>query len=240
MLEVKNLSAGYDHLQVLWDVSLSVSDGEMVALLGPNGAGKTTLLRTIAGIIKPMSGEIRLNGKQIGGLPAYQIHRMGLSFISEDLNLFKDMTVQENLLLGAYGVPDKKKARDQLNYVLNLFPVLAERRNQLAGTLSGGERKMLALARGLMADPRILLVDEPSLGLAPKLVLSVLKALQELNRKGITILLVEQNVSMTLHITDRSYVLEHGRIVLKGASADLLENAHVREAYLGGVGRTSS
>jgi len=240
LLEVKNLSAGYDHLQVLWDVSLSVSDGEMVALLGPNGAGKTTLLRTIAGIIKPMSGEIRLNGKQIGGLPAYQIHRMGLSFISEDLNLFKDMTVQENLLLGAYGVPDKKKARDQLNYVLNLFPVLAERRNQLAGTLSGGERKMLALARGLMADPRILLVDEPSLGLAPKLVLSVLKALQELNRKGITILLVEQNVSMTLHITDRSYVLEHGRIVLKGASADLLENAHVREAYLGGVGRTSS
>jgi len=233
LLEVKNLDAGYGYLQVLWDVSLKVLEGEFVALLGPNGAGKTTLLRTIVGVIAPMAGEIKFMGEPIEGLPAHQIHRMGLSFIPEDLNLFEGMTVHENLLLGAYGIQDRKKIKDSLDYVLDLFPVLAERRSQLAGTLSGGERKMLALGRGLMSDPRLLLVDEPSLGLAPKLVLSVLEALQELNRKGVTILLVEQNVSTTLHITDRSYVLEQGRIILKGVSADLLENGHVKETYLG-------
>lgn len=233
LLEVRSLNSGYGYLQVLWDVSLKVSEGEFVALLGPNGAGKTTLLRTVAGIIDPWAGEIRLMGKPIGGLPAHQIHKRGLSFIPEDLNLFEEMTVHENLLLGAHGIRDKKKIRDSLDYVLDLFPVLAERRNQLAGTLSGGERKMLALGRGLMSNPRLLLVDEPSLGLAPKLVLSVFEALQKLNQRGVTILLVEQNVGMSLHITDRGYVLEQGRMALKGASADLLGNAHVKAVYLG-------
>jgi branched-chain amino acid transport system ATP-binding protein len=233
MLEVKNIQGGYGPLQVLWDVSLSVSDGEFVALLGPNGAGKTTTLRTIAGIIKPTTGELRLEGEPIQGLSTSRISRMGLSFITEDLNLFGGMSVYDNLLLGAYTIRDKKKVKESLDFVQELFPVLAERRNQLAGTLSGGERKMLAIARGLMTDPRLLLVDEPSLGLAPKLVVSVLEALQELNQRGVTILLVEQNVHMSLYVTDRGYVLEEGRIVLKGESADLLENEHVKEAYLG-------
>jgi branched-chain amino acid transport system ATP-binding protein len=233
VLEVKDIQARYGALQVLWGVSLNVSDGEFVALLGPNGAGKTTTLRTIAGIIKPMDGEIKFMGKPIEGLPASQISRMGLSFITEDLNLFEQMSVYDNLLLGAYIVRDKRKVKESLDFVLDLFPVLAERRNQLAGTLSGGERKMLAIGRGLMADPHLLLVDEPSLGLAPKLVLSVFKALQELNRRGVTILLVEQNVGASLHITDQGYVLEEGRIVLKGKSAGLLEDEHVKEAYLG-------
>lgn len=233
MLAVSNLSSGYGHLQVLWDVSPKVSEGEFVALLGPNGAGKTTLLRTVAGLIHPWTGEVKFMGKQIGDLPAHQITRMGLSFITEDLNLFTGMSVRENLLLGAYTRQDKKKVKDSLDYVLDLFPVLAERQNQLAGTLSGGERKMLALGRGLMSDPRLLLVDEPSLGLAPKLVLSVFEALQELNRRGVTILLVEQNIGMSLRIADRGYVLEQGRIVLEGTNADLLENKHVKEAYLG-------
>ena len=232
MLEVKNLQAGYDYLQVLWDVSLRVSQGEFVALLGPNGAGKTTILRTIAGVITPMAGKVRLNGESIGGLSAHQIHRKGLSFVPEDLNLFAGMTVHENLLLGAYGIRDKSRVKESLDLVLDLFPRLAERRNQLAGTLSGGERKMLGVARGLMSGPSLLLVDEPSLGLAPLLVMSVLETLQELNRNGVTILLVEQNVNMTLHLTDRSYVLEQGRIALEGTSAALLENEHVQEAYL--------
>jgi branched-chain amino acid transport system ATP-binding protein len=232
LLEVKNLQAGYDYLQVLWDVSLHVSQGEFVALLGPNGSGKTTILRTIAGVITPMAGKVRLNGEPIGGLSAHQIHRKGLSFVPEDLNLFAGMTVHENLLLGAYGIRDKSRVKESLDLVLDLFPRLAERRNQLAGTLSGGERKMLGVARGLMSGPSLLLVDEPSLGLAPLLVMSVLEALQELNRNGVTILLVEQNVNMTLHLTDRSYVLEQGRIALEGTSASLLENEHVQEAYL--------
>lgn len=232
MLEVKNLQAGYDYLQVLWDVSLRVSQGEFVALLGPNGAGKTTILRTIAGVITPMAGEVRLHGESIGGLSAHQIHRKGLSFVPEDLNLFAGMTVHENLLLGAYGIRDKSRVKESLDLVLDLFPRLAERRNQLAGTLSGGERKMLGVARGLMSGPSLLLVDEPSLGLAPLLVMSVLETLQELNRNGVTILLVEQNANMTLHLTDRSYVLEQGRIALEGTSAALLENEHVQEAYL--------
>jgi len=233
LLEIKNLSSGYGHLQVLRDVSLEVSEGEFIALLGPNGAGKTTLLRTITGIIQPWAGEIEFMGQQIGGLPTPQIARAGISFITEDLNLFGGMSVRENLILGAYTGRDRKKIQKSLDYVLDLFPVLGERRNQLAGTLSGGERKMLAVGRGLMSDPRLLLVDEPSLGLAPMLVLSVFKALQELRQRGVTILLVEQNVSTSLQIAERGYILEQGRIVLEGKSAGLLEDEHVKEAYLG-------
>ena len=233
MLEVRNLNAGYDFLQVLWDVSLDVSEGEFVALLGPNGAGKTTTLRTIAGLITPKSGEVLFKGKPISHLPAHKISRMGISYISESLNLFTNMSVRENLLLGAYTVQDRKKELEALEFVFNLFPRLAERQHQLAGTLSGGERKMLALARGMMSNPQLLLVDEPSLGLAPKLVQSVFQALQSLRQEGVTILLVEQNVNATLEITDRAYVLEQGRIVLEGKSSELRENEHVKSAYLG-------
>jgi branched-chain amino acid transport system ATP-binding protein len=172
-------------------------------------------------------------GKLIGGVSPDRISNMGISFITEDLNLFTGMSVRENLLLGAYSVRDAKRVKDTLEYVFNLFTMLKERQKQLAGTLSGGERKMLAIGRGLMANPKVLLVDEPSLGLAPLLTVAVFNALQELNKSGNTILLVEQNVSTSLHITDRGYVLEQGRIVLEGKSADLLENQYMKEVYLG-------
>ncbi|HEX9115906.1 MAG TPA: ABC transporter ATP-binding protein [Anaerolineae bacterium] len=233
MLEVTGLRANYDYLQILWDVSLDVQDREFVALLGSNGAGKTTLLRAIAGILCPKGGQVRLAGTNIAGLQPHEINRAGLSYIPEELDLFENMPVRENLLLGAYAIRDQKKVHDSLDFVLQLFPVLARRRNQLAGTLSGGERRMLALARGLMSSPKVLLVDEPSMGLAPLVVETVFDALKALNRQGITILLVEQNVNLTLAITDRGYVLEHGRIVLEGRSADLLQNDYLRDAYLG-------
>lgn len=233
MLEVKNLNAAYDFLQVLWDVSIEVKQREFVGLLGPNGAGKTTLLRNIAGVIKPRGGQVFFGGQNITGRLAHEVNQAGLSYIPEDLNLFEGMPVYENLLLGAYNVHDKKQRQDQMAFVLELFPILKQRRNQLAGTLSGGERRMLALARGLMSSPRMLLVDEPSMGLAPLVVENVFAALQELNRQGITIMLVEQNVPMTLSITQRAYVLEQGRVVLAGASAGLLENEHLKKAYLG-------
>ncbi len=233
MLEVTNINSGYGHLQVLWGVSLQVSEGEFVALVGPNGAGKTTALRTIAGLLEPRGGGVKFMDRQIGGMPAYEVSRMGISFVPEDLNLFTGMSVHENLLMGAYKIRDKKKIEESMQFVFDLFPRLKERRDQLAGTLSGGERKMLGVARGMMSAPRLILVDEPSLGLAPMLVLDVFEALKELNQRGATILLVEQNVNTTLQITDRAYVLEQGKLVLEGKSQDLRENEHVKNAYLG-------
>ncbi|RME70298.1 MAG: ABC transporter ATP-binding protein, partial [Chloroflexi bacterium] len=173
MLEVKNLDAGYGFLQVLWDVSLQVAEGEFVALIGPNGAGKSTTLKTIAGLVPPKKGEIYFRGEPIGGKGAHEISRMGISFVSETLNLFTNMSVEENLLLGAYIIRDKLVQQEMLDYVYSLFPRLNARRRQLAGTLSGGERKMLAIGRGMMSNPSLMLVDEPSLGLAPKLTLGV-------------------------------------------------------------------
>ena len=233
MLELKNVDASYDFLQILWGVSLHVQEGEFVALVGPNGAGKTTTLRTIAGLLKPMSGEILFQGEPIGGLPAHQISRLGISYVSEGLNLFTDMSVRGNLLLGAYAVNDKKKELQSLDFVYHLFPRLQEREKQLAGTMSGGERKMLAIARGMMSNPRLMLVDEPSLGLAPHLTQDVFRALLQLREQGVTILLVEQNVNATLEITDRAYILEHGRIAMEGPSQEMKNNEHVRNAYLG-------
>ncbi len=233
MLELKNVDAAYDFLQILWDVSLRVAEGEFVALVGPNGAGKTTTLRTIAGLIPPKGGEILFKGQSIGHTPAYAISRMGISYVSEELNLFTNMSVHENLLLGAYAVNDKRKELESLEFVYHLFPRLKEREKQLAGTMSGGERKMLAVARGMMSNPELLLVDEPSLGLAPYLAHDVFRALQELRARGVTILLVEQNVNTTLDITDRAYILEHGRITLAGPSREMKANEHVRNAYLG-------
>lgn len=233
MLEIKNLDAGYGFLQVLWDVSISVDEGEFVALIGPNGAGKSTTLKTVAGLVPPKKGEIVFRGQVINTVPAHEICQMGVAFVSESLNLFTDMSIHENLLLGAYTIEDEDKQQENLKYVFSLFPRLEARRNQLAGTLSGGERKMLAIGRGIMSGPSLLLVDEPSLGLAPKLTLDVFHALQELRESGVTILLVEQNVNTTLRLTDRAYVLEQGEIVLEGPSSELLENEHVRKAFLG-------
>ncbi len=233
MLELNNVNTSYDFLQILWDVSLNVDDGEFVALIGPNGAGKTTTLRTIAGLLTPKSGEVLFKGQRIGALKAHEVSRMGISYISEGLNLFTDMSVRENLLLGAYVIKDKQKQLDTLEFVYHLFPRLEEREKQLAGTMSGGERKMLAIARGMMSDPELLLVDEPSLGLAPHLTHDVFRALLELRDRGVTILLVEQNVNATLEITDRAYILEHGRIAMEGPSHEMKTNEHVRNAYLG-------
>jgi branched-chain amino acid transport system ATP-binding protein len=233
LLEIMNVDAGYGFLQVLWDVSLHVEEGEFVALVGPNGAGKTTTLRTIAGLVDPTDGEIVFQGERLNDVPAHELCRRGISFISETLNLFTQMTVEENLLLGAFIIDDRAVQQETLTFVYELFPRLKERQGQLAGTLSGGERKMLAIGRGIMSNPKLLLVDEPSLGLAPNLTVDVFNALETLRQTGVTILLVEQNVNTTLKITDRGYVLEQGSIVLEGNSKELLANQHVKEAYLG-------
>ena len=233
LLEVKNLNAGYGFLQILRDVSLSVELGEYVALVGPNGAGKSTTLKTIAGLLRPMSGEIRFKGESISGLPGNKVARKGIAYVSEAMNLFVNMTVQENLFMGAYTLSDKKLRKDRLDFVYGLFPRLVERKNQLAGTMSGGERKMLAIGRGLMSNPELLLVDEPSFGLAPQLTESVFESLNALKKRGVTIMLVEQNVTKTLAVTDRGYVIENGRIELEGPSKDLACNAHVRKVFLG-------
>ena len=233
MLSVTNLEACYGQLQVLWDVSLEVTQGEFVALIGPNGAGKTTTLRTIAGLTPRRGGQVTFMGEVITGRPPYLISRTGLIFITEELNLFEAMTVHDNLMLGAYSSTDSKKNRRNLEQVFELFPILKNRQKQLAGTLSGGERRMLAIGRGMMAGPRLLMVDEPSLGLAPMVVIDVFNALKALHNLGVTLLLVEQNVNHTLQITDKAYVMEQGRIVLKGSSAELLKNEYLSETYLG-------
>jgi branched-chain amino acid transport system ATP-binding protein len=233
VLEVKGLQSGYGDLQILWEVNLEMAEGEFVVLLGPNGAGKTTTLRTISGLLKPMAGEITFLGKKIQGMPANEISKLGISFITEDLNLFPLMTVKDNLLVGAYAIKDKQVIKKSLEYALALFPRLEERVNQLAGTLSGGERKMLAVARGLMANPKLILVDEPSLGLSPLMTKATFDALETLNKDGTTILLVEQFLGKALEITSRGYILEHGRIVMHAPTIELVENERVKEVYLG-------
>jgi branched-chain amino acid transport system ATP-binding protein len=233
MLEVENLSAGYDGLQVLWDVSLQVRPGEFVALIGPNGAGKSTALRVIAGLLRPTAGIVKFAGNILSGLRPAEISRVGIRLITEDSNLFLGMSVYENLLLGAYTLRHRKQIDERMEMAFALFPVLKERRKQLAGTLSGGERKMLGLARALIAGPKLFLVDEPSLGLAPRIMISVFETLQSMNRQGMTIVLVEQNVNATLSIANRAYLLERGRIVLEGESGVLRNNTLVQESYLG-------
>ena len=221
MLKVSDLDAGYGFLRVVHGISLEIEEGEFVALLGPNGAGKSTTLKCIAGLLRPRQGQIAFRGRSIGGMRGDRVNRLGIGLVSEALNLFTGMTVYENLLMGAYAVTDADKRRRALDFVLALFPRLAERRPQLAGTLSGGERKMLAIGRALMGGPSLLLVDEPSLGLAPKLTQQVFDALRQLSDDGLTILLVEQNVPATLEMVDRAYVLEQGQIVLQGSASTL-------------------
>lgn len=233
MLELRNLDASYGFLQVLWDVSLDVDDGEFVGLIGPNGAGKSTTLKTIAGLLPPKGGEVLFKGKKMNAVPPHRTTQMGISYISEDLNLFVDMSVRENLLMGAYTVKDQDRQLETLDFVFELFPRLEERKGQRAGTMSGGERKMLAIARGMMSNPELLLVDEPSLGLAPHLVTDVFNSLRRLQEAGVTLMLVEQRVNATLEITDRAYVLEQGKIVMEGPSNELIQNKHIKDAYLG-------
>jgi ABC-type branched-subunit amino acid transport system ATPase component len=234
LLEIKNLDVSYGFLQILWGISLVVEENNFVSLVGPNGAGKSTTLRTIAGYLTPKSGSILFGGKSIAGLDGTVISRDGISYISEELNLFPIMTIRENLLMGAYTVKDKRQRNKRFDFVFSLFPRLKERENQLAGTLSGGERKMLGIARGMMSSPRLLLVDEPSLGLAPQMATGAFRALQFLNETGVTILLVEQNVRKTLQITNRGYVIERGKIVLEGSTSALRNNEHIKKIYLGG------
>ena len=233
VLELSEVESGYELLQVLWGVSLHVDEGEFVAILGPNVAGKTTTLRTIAGLLKPIRGRVQFRGSSIAGVAPHAVSRLGLGYVSESLNLFPAMSIHENLLVGANSIRDKAQVRSTMDLVFELFPRLLERRDQLAGTLSGGERKMLAIGRGLMASPTLLLVDEPSLGLAPMATVATFEALKALRERGVTVLLVEQNVNTTLHLVDRAYVLEQGRIVLEGTGTELLGNAHVQQAYLG-------
>ena len=233
MLQLTGVEAGYNLLQVLWGVDLHVEEGEFVALLGPNGAGKTTTLRTIAGFLRPIRGSVTFRGERLDGVLPHRVSTIGVGYVSESLNLFPAMSVYENLLVGGYTVKDKAQIASTLDLVFELFPRLLERRDQLAGTLSGGERKMLAIGRGLMPSPSLLLVDEPSLGLAPMATLTTFEALKALHARGVTIFLVEQNVNTTLRLVDRAYVLEQGKIVLEGTGQELLGNSHVQEAYLG-------
>jgi branched-chain amino acid transport system ATP-binding protein len=233
MLEVDGLSTGYGRVQVLWDLSLNVEEGEFVALVGANGAGKTTLLKAISGVIRPWTGTITFLDKRIDAAHPNDIVNMGLSHIPESRKLFTEMSIKENLEMGAYPKRTWKERQETMKWVFGLFPRLEERSKQLARTLSGGEQQMLAMGRGLMSKPRLVIVDEPSNGLAPIVVSEVFEILKSLHQEGITILLVEQNVRQTLAAADRAYVLENGRIALAGACSFLRESDHVRKAYLG-------
>jgi len=233
VLEVKSINVSYGLVRVLWDVSFRVEEGEIVATVGSNGAGKTTTLRTISGLLRPSSGSIEFNGEGLDRVRSHSIVEKGIAHVPEGRRLFPFSSVLANLEIGAYTTGARKKIDENLEFVFELFPVLKERRRQLAGTLSGGEQQMLAVARGLMSRPRLLMLDEPSLGLAPILVGKVFEVLRELNDRGVTILLVEQNVSSALTLCNRGYVLENGRIVLEGSGQELLNNPHVKEAYLG-------
>ena len=233
MLEVSNLDIFYGRIQALWAVSLKIGEAEIVALVGANGAGKTTLLKTISGMLRPASGTIEFLGKRINGLQSHAIVELGMSHIPEGRKLFPDMSVRENLEMGAYSKRVWEHKQETLHEVYELFPILKARQRQLARTLSGGEQQMVAIGRGLMSRPRLCIIDEPSSGLAPKVVDEIFQIIQRLRDQGIAILLIEQNVQQTLEIADRAYVLENGRIILAGESKQLLQEELIRKAYMG-------
>jgi len=239
LIDIADLSAGYGRIEVLHRVSLTVREGEIVALLGANGAGKTTLLSTVMGLVKARAGSIAFDGAAIASLDTAEIVRRGIAAVPERRQLFGGMTVEENLLLGAYGRADRNGVRNDLAAQYQLFPRLRERRHQLAHSLSGGEQQMVAIARALMARPKLLLLDEPSLGLAPLMVEQIVQCILDLRARGGTILLVEQNARAALGIADRGYVLETGRITVSGKASDLLDDSSVQDAYLGGRGASS-
>ena len=233
MLEVRDITAGYGQFTALWDVSLRVDHGEAVAVVGPNGAGKTTLLRVISGLIAPRVGALTFDGAELAGRPAHQIVRHGIAHVPEGRRLFPALTVADNLKMGAFLPAARARFTESLERVYALFPVLAERRAQRAGSMSGGEQQMLAIGRALMSRPKIILLDEPSMGLAPVMVLRLFDLIRRVREEGYTILVVEQNVRQVLKLVDRAYLLEVGRIRMEGRAAELAEQDFVRKAYLG-------
>jgi branched-chain amino acid transport system ATP-binding protein len=234
MLTLQEIEVYYGNIQALWKVSLRVEQGEIITIVGSNGAGKSTILRTISGLIKPKRGRIEFDGNRIEHLDPDEIVRLGISMVPEGRELFPRMTVLENLQLGAAYVEEAyARTAQSRDWIFTLFPILKERSAQLAGTLSGGEQQMLAIGRALMSRPKILLLDEPSLGLAPLVVSEMFRTIHQINKEGLTILLVEQNVRLSLGMSQRAYVLENGRIVMEGPGKELIENRHVKEAYLG-------
>ncbi|NLI83689.1 MAG: ABC transporter ATP-binding protein [Deltaproteobacteria bacterium] len=233
MLRVERVNAGYGDVQVLWDVSFHVAEKEFVVLVGANGAGKSTIMRTISSMIHPSSGEIWFGDERLDRIPPYRITEVGIAHVPEGRQLFPEMSVLENLELGSLSPTAKAHRRETLEWVLELFPRLRERQRQMAGTLSGGEQQMCAIARGLMSRPKMMLFDEPSLGLSPLLTQEIFRLARRVHSEGVTILMVEQNVKQTLAICDRAYVLENGRIVMEGKGRELLENEQVKQAFLG-------
>lgn len=236
MLEVEELNVAYGHVQVLWDVSLKVNRGELVTVIGPNGAGKSTLMRTALGQLHPMktpkANAITYLGKRIDKMLPDEIVRLGIALVSEERNLFPDMTVLDNLKMGSYIKRAREKRTESLRLVFNLFPRLEERKNQMAKTLSGGEGQMLAIARALMSRPDLLMIDEPSVGLQPSLIAKTFDIIKDIRERGVTVLMVEQNVYFSLEMSDKAYVLENGRIVMEGEGNELLEDNHIKKAYL--------
>jgi len=233
MLELVEVNARYGKTQVLWDVGLAVNQGEIVALVGSNGAGKTTLLKVICGLLSPSSGRVAFLGKTLNGIPPHAVVDLGISHVPEGGRVFPDMSVRENLEMGAYPSHAWVRKQETLERVFRVFPLLKERQRQMAKTLSGGERQMLAMGRALMSGPKLCLLDEPSYGLAPLLITEVFRIVRELRDQAVTVLLIEQNVKHTLETADRAYVLENGRVSLEGKCSDLLQTDYVRKAYLG-------
>ncbi len=233
MIRINDLSVYYGDLQALFDLSLEVNEGEIVSIVGSNGAGKTTTIRTISGLIQPRSGSIEFLGERVDGLAPHQIVERGICQIPEGRKIFPYMSTLENLLLGAFTRKAREKRLETLKWIYGIFPVLKERESQAAVTLSGGEQQMLAIGRGLMSKPKLLMLDEPSLGLAPMIVTKIFEVIEQFKKEGITILLVEQNVQRALTLADRGYVIESGRIGLEGKGRELLQNPRVRKAYLG-------
>ena len=233
MLEVKDLQVYYGMIQAIKGISFEVNQGEVIALIGANGAGKTTTLHTVTGLISPKSGQVLFEGKDITKTPAHKIVSMGMAHVPEGRRVFAELSVYENLRMGAYTRKDKAEIEETLKSVYKRFPRLQERKNQMAGTLSGGEQQMLAVARALMSHPKLMMMDEPSLGLAPLIVQDIFNIIKEINKQGVTILLIEQNANMALRIADQGYVLETGRISLSGTGRELLADESVKAAYLG-------
>jgi branched-chain amino acid transport system ATP-binding protein len=234
MLKVDDINVYYGNIQAIKGISIEVNEGEIVTLIGANGAGKSTLLKTLSGLLKPKNGTIQYMGNNISGRPVQEIVKAGISHVPEGRRVFANMTVEENLELGAYLRKDSIEIRKDLEKVYELFPRLHERRKQLSGTLSGGEQQMLAMGRAIMARPKLLLLDEPSMGLAPLFVKTIFQIIEEINRNGTTILLVEQNANMALSIASRAYVIETGKVVISGTAAELQESDQIKLAYLGG------
>jgi branched-chain amino acid transport system ATP-binding protein len=233
MLKVSGIDVFYGDLQVLWDVSFEVREKEILVLVGANGAGKSTTLKTISGLLKPRKGTIEFDGVRLDQLPPDRVIGQGVVHVPEARRLFREMSVEENLIMGSLSPAAKKKRTQTMEWVYELFPRMKERRKQAAGTMSGGEQQMCAIGRGLMSLPRVLMFDEPSLGLSPILVQEVFEIAKRINREGVTVMLVEQNVRQTLAMCDRAYVLENGRVVLEGTGRNLMDDPHVKEAYLG-------